>query len=135
MSGVCVCSRACAHTNDSNPMTTTTTVAAQLRLRSTRSIPKANTHARTHALHKHALILFPFMRARCARRQLQVYLVFRSGGKPVEDTIYMGAKASNAKFITRSQPPKPFIHNPSSSSTAQIDPDTGERAMSSHSTN
>lgn len=59
-------------------------------------------------------------------RQLQVYLVFRSGGKPAEDTIYMGAKSSGAKFITRSQP-KTFTNNPSSSSTAQIDPDTGER--------
>lgn len=35
--------------------------------------------------------------------QFQVYLVFRSGGKPPEDSMGLGVKPSGAKFICRSQ--------------------------------
>lgn len=51
---------------------------------------------------------------------LQVYLVFRGGGKS-EDSIGLGAKPSGAKFICRSQGGRTF-GNPSTatSSTAQL---------------
>lgn len=56
---------------------------------------------------------------------LQVYLVFRSGGKPPEDTMGLGAKASGAKFICRSQ--ARTLANPSTatSSTAQLGVNVG----------
>lgn len=55
----------------------------------------------------------------------QVYLVFRSGGKPPEDTMGLGAKASGGKFMCRSQ--ARTLANPSTatSSTAQLGVNVG----------
>ncbi len=58
--------------------------------------------------------------------KFQVYLVFRSGGKPSEDTMGLGVKSSGAKFICRSQ--ARALANPSTatSSTAQLGANAGK---------
>lgn len=55
----------------------------------------------------------------------QVYLVFRSGGKPTEDAMGLGIKSSGVKFICRSQ--ARALGNPSTatSSTAQLGANIG----------
>lgn len=56
--------------------------------------------------------------------------MFRSGGKPPEDTMGLGAKASGAKFICRSQ--ARTLANPSTatSSTAQLGANAGKNFCS-----
>lgn len=56
---------------------------------------------------------------------VQVYLVFRSGGKPSEDAMGLGIKSSGVKFICRSQ--ARALGNPSTatSSTAQLGANIG----------
>lgn len=52
--------------------------------------------------------------------------MFRSGGKPSEDTMGLGVKSSGAKFICRSQ--ARTLANPSTatSSTAQLGANAGK---------
>lgn len=52
---------------------------------------------------------------------LQVYLVFRSGGKPPEDSMGLGVKSSGAKFICRSQA-RPLTNPYPSTATSSTTP-------------